>query len=147
MRPICVDASVIVMLLVPEKLSLKARSLCRSSLERGQEMVAPPLLFAEVTSVLRRSVFSEGVPPEDADRAFGAFMRLEIKQVEPPDLQPQAWALAKQYDQRRAYDAQYLAVATTLGCDLWTGDRKLVNAINEPWVKWVGDYEIRAEVD
>ncbi len=34
---------------------------------------------------------------------------------------------------------QYLAVAATLGCDLWTGDRRLVNAVNAPWVRWVGE--------
>ncbi|MDP2659541.1 MAG: type II toxin-antitoxin system VapC family toxin [Dehalococcoidia bacterium] len=104
-------------------------------------MVAPPLLFSELTSVLRRSVFFDRVPPEEADRPFDAFMRLPVKEMEPPDLQPQAWALAKRYDQHRAYDAQYLSVATRLGCELWTGDRKLVNAVNEPWVNWVGDYQ------
>ena len=138
---ICVDASVILMLLVPERLSPKARSLWGWWFDQGIEIVAPPLFFAEVTSVLRRSVFFDGVPAEDADRAFEAFMRLPVKEMDPPDLQRQAWALAKHYDQRRAYDAQYLAVATTLGCEVWTGDRRLVNAINEPWVRWIGDYQ------
>ncbi|HVC33638.1 MAG TPA: type II toxin-antitoxin system VapC family toxin [Chloroflexota bacterium] len=36
-----------------------------------------------------------------------------------------------------AYDSYYLALAETLGCDLWTADRRLVNAVNLPWVRMV----------
>ncbi len=35
-----------------------------------------------------------------------------------------------------AYDSFYLAAAETLGCELWTADRRLVNAANQPWVKY-----------
>ncbi len=36
-----------------------------------------------------------------------------------------------------AYDSFYLAAAETLGCELWTADRRLVNDRgNQPWVKY-----------
>ncbi len=139
-KQVCVDASIVLMLLVPEKLSPKARAIWRLWFAEEFEIVAPPLFFAEVTSVLREHVFFERALPEDAERAFGAFMRLPIKQMDMPDLQPQAWAAAGKYGRPRAYDAQYLAVATMLRCELWTGDKRLVNVVKEPWLKWVGDY-------
>ncbi|MDO8689133.1 MAG: type II toxin-antitoxin system VapC family toxin [Dehalococcoidia bacterium] len=138
---VCVDASLAVMLLLPEPLSDRAKSLWRSWSDLGIDMVTAPLFFAEVTSVLREHVFFRRLDPEVAEDAFQAFREMDIATVYPPDLQPQAWAIAKKYNQRRTYDAQYLAVATALGCELWTGDRKLVNAVNEPWVRWVGDYQ------
>lgn len=137
---VCVDSSLAIMLVVPEELSSVATPLWESWLKRGLKPVAPPLFFAEVTSVLRENIFFDRVPPEEAERAFDAFRRLRVMQVDPEDLQPRAWALAKTYNQHRAYDAQYLAVASALGCDLWTADRRLVHAVNEPWVRWVGDY-------
>ncbi len=137
---VCVDASLALMVVIPEPLSSRARLLLRSWSEQATEMVTPPLFFAEVTSVLREHVYFGRLEPEVAEASFLAFMEMEITSMEAPELQPQAWALAKRYNQRRAYDSQYLAVASALGCDLWTGDQKLVNAVNEPWVRWVGDY-------
>jgi predicted nucleic acid-binding protein len=50
--------------------------------------------------------------------------------------------LAKKFDRPAAYDSHYLALAEMLGCELWTGDRRLYNAVKDelPWVKWLGDY-------
>lgn len=104
------------------------------------ELVAPALFFAEVTSVLRESVYFGRLQAEDGEDAFAAFLRLGIRSVDPVGLQARAWGLAKQHNRPRAYDAQYLAVATTLGCELWTGDRRLANAVRSPWLTWVGDY-------
>ncbi len=61
----------------------------------------------------------------------------------PAELQSRAWSTAKQYNRPRAYDAQYLAVATAAGCELWTGDQRLVRAVNASWVKWLGDHSLR----
>ncbi|MDQ6693713.1 MAG: type II toxin-antitoxin system VapC family toxin, partial [Chloroflexota bacterium] len=49
--------------------------------------------------------------------------------------------LAKQFDRPRAYDTAYLAVAQMYGCELWTADEKLYNAVGGqlPWVRWLGD--------
>lgn len=41
-----------------------------------------------------------------------------------------------------AYDAAYVALAETLGADLWTADRPLFKAVSKPcpFVRWIGDY-------
>ncbi|MFQ5613908.1 MAG: type II toxin-antitoxin system VapC family toxin [Anaerolineae bacterium] len=38
-----------------------------------------------------------------------------------------------------AYDSYYLALAETLGCELWTADRRLHNIVDLPWLHWVSD--------
>ena len=140
---VCVDASLVLMLLLPHELAPQAEAVWRSWLLEDIEIVTSPLFFAEVTSVLRESVYFGRVLPEEGEAAFSAFMGLGVRGVDPADLQPRAWHLAKEHNRPRAYDAQYLAVATSLGCDLWTGDRRLVNAVPVPWLRWVGDYQVK----
>ena len=138
---VCVDASLALMLLLPHELTEQTETLWRQWFEDGTELVTPALFFAEVTSVLRESVYFGRILPDEGESAFNVFLKLGIRSVDPADLQSRAWELAKKYNRPRAYDAQYLAVATSLGCELWTGDRRLVNAIREPWLKWVGAYK------
>jgi len=47
--------------------------------------------------------------------------------------------LAARFERPNAYDAQYLAVADMIGCELWTGDKLLVNAVGGrlPWLRYV----------
>ena len=141
---VCVDASLVIMLLLPHDLSAKAKALWQSWAERNTETVTAPLFFAEVTSVLRENVYFGRILVEEGEQAFATFMKFGIKSMEPLDLQPRAWALAKEYNRSRAYDAQYLAVATALGCDLWTADHRLVNAVRVPWLRWIGDHAGRS---
>jgi len=56
-------------------------------------------------------------------------------------LQPRALSIATRFKRPKAYDAQYLAVADLLGCELWTADRRLASAVagELPWVRYVGD--------
>ena len=51
------------------------------------------------------------------------------------------WELAQQYDRPTAYDASYLALAESAGCELWTADGRLVKAVGEtlPWLKTLRD--------
>lgn len=128
------------MLLLPHDLSYKAKSLWRSWAEKEIEIIAPPLFFAEVTSVLRENVYFGRILPEEGERVFSAYLDLPIKASDPHDLQPQSWSIAKKFGRPRAYNTQYLAVASSLGCDFWTADIRLVNAVKLPWVKWIGNY-------
>jgi predicted nucleic acid-binding protein len=38
-----------------------------------------------------------------------------------------------------AYDSFYLALAERLGCNLWTADRRLWQAVSAGWVRLVGE--------
>ncbi len=135
---VCLDASFIAKLLLPEDGSREARALWERWIRAGEACVGPPLLFAEVTSILRATVYRGRILPAEGETKFSQFRALSLQALEPPELQEQAWALARLYKQSRAYDAQYLAVALLLGCDLWTADHRLANSVNAPWVRVVG---------
>ncbi len=140
--PVCVDASLVLSLLLLDDLTPQAQALWQQWARQGVERVTAPLFFAEVTSVLREGVYHGRLKAEEGDEAFTDFMELPVRSVSPGYLQPQAWSVAKRYNRPRAYDAQYIAVAVMLGCELWTGDRRLVNAIDVPWVRWIGEHAV-----
>ena len=52
-----------------------------------------------------------------------------------------AYELANRFNRPRAYDAQYLALATRLSCEFWTADERLVNAIKDQFtgIRWLGN--------
>ena len=138
MPSVCVDASLVVMLLLPEgERSERAEALWARWQAEGMTPLGPPLLFAEVPSVLRGAVFFGRLSPSEGDDAFETFCAMGIAVSRRPVLHRLAWELAKQHRRPRVYDSFYLAAAQAEGCELWTGDRRLANAVGLPWVKLV----------
>lgn len=137
---LCVDASFVLAFLLPHDVTQQTFALWQVWIEQGAELVSAPLFFAEVTSVLREHVYHQRITPSEGEDAFAIFAAMPVRSVAPADLQERAWTLAKRYNRSKAYDAQYLAVAVALGCELWTGDRRLVHAVNAPWVRWIGSH-------
>ena len=141
MPTVCVDASLVLMLLLPDEHSEGVETLW-SHWEQDQiTLLGPPLLYAEVPSVLREAVFFGRIKPEEGERAFEAFFDMPIAISSRPDLHLLAWHLAKMHNRPKLYDSMYLAVAQAESCELWTGDRRLFNAVNLPWVKWIGEQQ------
>jgi predicted nucleic acid-binding protein len=132
-----VDASLVLILLLPDERREFVRALWARWQAEGMTLLGPPLLFAEVPSVLRAAVFFDRLGPEEGDEAFETFCAMGIAVSRRPDLHRLAWELAKQHRRPRVYDSFYLAVAQAEGCELWTGDRRLVNAVRLPWVRSV----------
>ncbi len=127
------------MLLLPDENSDQADKLWSRWQIEGASPVGPSLLYAEVSSVLRESVFFGRISLEEGDLAFEAFCGMGIAISPRPDLHLLAWDLTKTLNRPRTYDSFYLAVAQAEGCDLWTGDKRLVNAVGLPWVKWIDE--------
>ena len=137
MPSVCVDASLVLMMLLPGDRTGQAKALWREWRQQGRVLVCPPLLYAEVPSVLRSSVFFGRISAQDGDQAFQEFRYLGVQVSPRRDLHVLAWDLAKAHNRPRVYDAMYLAVAQAEGCDLWTADKRLFNAVQLPWVKLV----------
>jgi predicted nucleic acid-binding protein len=95
-----------------------------------------------VTSTIRERVFRGTTLPEDAGPLLSEAMDWHISIWDDVrSIQGSALEFATRFNRPKAYDAQYLALADLLGCELWTADRRLVNAVGGklPWVRWIGE--------
>lgn len=91
------------------------------------ELVAPPLLWSEVPSVLHELAFRSEISGALGDHARDRFLdgRLAIVEARPEGLAREAWALASELGWAKTYDAEYLALAKLLNCRLVTLDMRL----------------------
>jgi predicted nucleic acid-binding protein len=91
------------------------------------ELIAPPLLWSEVPSVLHELAFRGEISQELAEQALLRFLEGTLRIVErrPEGLARRAWQLAGQFGWAKTYDAEYLATAELLGCKLVTVDARL----------------------
>ena len=126
----CLDANLVLAWLLPMQ-SSSAADLARTELLEGRfTLKAPPLLFVEVPSVIRARVYSRRLSIEVGNAAFEAFCDLGIESFHDDNLHIRAWQLAVELAMPKAYDAQYLAAAELLDCDLWTMDQRLSNSVS-----------------
>ena len=121
----CVDTSAVIPLLLPLPSSEAVRPFWADALQDADPLLAPPLLFAETTSVLRRYVHLGGVLHEEAEAPLGSSLRLPISAVHGPEVYRRALDLARRLGHAKAYDVQYLAVAQIQDCPAVTVDRGL----------------------
>lgn len=124
MRPLVVDASVVVPWLVPEATSEAASRL------RGRDLLAPDLLFSEVANALWKKIGRGELTIEEAEAVAHllAAAPLVIRSVR--ELLPRAVRLAAELD-HPAYDCIYLALAEAAGGTLVTDDRRLARVVAE----------------
>ena len=137
---VCVDASLIVALFVPESLSQGALDLWEKWVLEGFHTVSPQLLRYEVTSALYRISLNGLISREDHHTALQHFLALDIEWIDPPGLSFRATELAEQFQRPNTYDAHYLALAEHLNCEFWTGDERLYNATHNKFahIHWIG---------
>ena len=128
---VCVDSSLVLKLAVPEEDSERAQEQWEQWAQQGTEVVAPPLLWYEVTSVLRNRAHRGRLTLDESSEALEALLSLNISIVSPTDLHRRAWELATRLDQPTAYDAHYLALAQELDCPFWTADHRLYQATRD----------------
>ena len=92
---------------------------------RGDELVAPHVMWCEVRSALHESVFRGELSDGDGlDRVH----RLEEAPIRPKShrlLGLTAWQIADQMGWAKTYDAEYVALARLLRCRLVTSDDRL----------------------
>src|SRR5579885_2925801 len=138
---IVVDASVAAKWVLTEQHSDKAEALHDACARAGEPIVAPPLPI-EITNILRQRMRREGLPLADAVVLLQRFLAFPVTLAAPAQLHQDALILAETHNLPAVYDAHYIALAQALGCDLWTADQRLVNAVADqlPFVKWIGAY-------
>ena len=127
MSRICIDSSLALAWLTYDRNSTAANALRREWATNSVEMVAPPIFFAEVMSVLQQQVAAGRLLREEADEAFGICLSMPVKTLESEDVYRAAWRIGAEGAETSRSVAQYLGVVETEDCDFWTCDWSLAD--------------------
>ncbi len=138
---VVVDASLAFKWLVKEIHTDEANDLGRWWNNQGTRIAAPYLMPVEVTNALHRRVARGELTLEAATQRVQSLLSSGLELHQPSQLYGRALELASQLGQGAAYDAHYLALAETLGCEMWTADRRFYRAASPVVrsVRWVGE--------
>lgn len=137
MKRYVVDASVAVKWYLPEIQTADAMRLLRAD----HELVAPDLILAETANVFLKNVRRAHMDADDVREPLDSLMG-SVELVSGASLIHDATQLAVAHN-RSAYDALYVALALRERCQFVTADRRLYNALAEPFpgnMLWVEDY-------
>ena len=134
--PVCVDASFIVRLLVSEETAFQADAVWEQWHQAERPLVAPTLLYYEISNALHRYVIHGRLSPAEVATLLDVALRLDIVLYGDAELHRRALQLAESLSLAATYDAHYLALAERLGAEFWTADRRLARAVRSalPWV-------------
>ena len=123
-----VDASLAVKWLVEEDDSDKAHAVLQTWVAQDITRIAPQLMPFEVANVLHRRVLRGELNVGDSTRMITRLLESRLELHHPPVLHTRALQLASRLKQGAVYDAHYLALAESVGCELWTADERLYRA-------------------
>jgi predicted nucleic acid-binding protein len=112
-------------LVVDANVAVKASFVVDGFRDLGEGLVGPSLMWSEGRSVLRQLWWRGELRSEDAEIARVRFESCPIDRLEPPELPETAWRLAVALGWAKTYDAEYLALASLLGCQVVTIDARL----------------------
>lgn len=137
---VCVDANFIVGLVSSAPSKTRFRNLWSQWQESEYLIVAPTLIYYEVSNAFHRLAVGGLLLPEQASQFLEDTLSLDITLYGDAELHQHALTLARQLTLPATYDAHYLALAQRLGAEFWTADRRLVQAVQAtlPWVNLVG---------
>ena len=138
-----VDASVAAKWVIPEAESDLAVLLRIDARASDKTVVGPPHLLIETTNTIRKRVVQGHDEHSEAFRRLLKFEHYGVRVMEPPELYRRALELAEEYRRPTVYDAHYIVLAETLGCDFWTADYRLINALNGrlPFVRALREFQ------
>ena len=98
---------------------------------------------------MRKKVHRQLLTLAEGKEAFAAALAVGMTLMAPSGLHERAWELAARFNRPTAYDSHYLALAEMLGCEFWTADQRLFNAVRDElgWVRWLREYQPMAEAE
>jgi predicted nucleic acid-binding protein len=135
-----VDACLAFKLILPAPQQALLKDLVTGWKREGYTLCTPVLWIYEITSALCKAVHFGVLTPDQGHRALALAHKLGVQLIQPDDAQARlAFDWTMRLDRAAAYDSFYLALAETLGCELWTANKRLHNAVDQPWVRQAGD--------
>lgn len=96
---------------------------------KTHELIAPPLMLVEATSVLHEMAWRKELTPSRAELMRERVLKADIDIRAPTKLHRATWDLADEMGWAKTYDAQYVALACLLECKLVTVDERLRRGI------------------
>jgi predicted nucleic acid-binding protein len=143
-KQVVIDASVALKWrLRDEEATLQADALLDDFLASKLDLFTPTLFDYEIVNALKVAVTMGRLTENEVLSAIADFQQYDIERSDFREIQILAFQLASQH-QRSVYDGSYLALAQSKHLWLYTGDKRLFNAVGKalPWVKWIGDYQL-----
>jgi predicted nucleic acid-binding protein len=143
MKVVVIDANLAVSLVIPLAYSNLTLSRMVEWQREQARLLVPALWHYEVLSTLRKSIVLGILSKELVSNALEKLQTLAIEEVAPQferDERVMEWA--SRIGQAVAYDSVYLALAEEMGAELWTADKRLVEAAQQAdvsWIHWVGE--------
>jgi len=124
-----------------EEVTSAAMALLEDFVDGKIELITPTLFSYEILSAINVAINRKRIGEEAGYRALDYITSLGIGLRNFDNLIGTAFYMARRYG-LSSYDCAYIALAEKEKCDLFTGDRKLLNSVKNrlPWVKWIGDY-------
>ena len=136
-----VDASVSIKWIKPNESDFEQANRLLTDYQNGYlALLAPAFWEYELANGVNKAIAQRVLSEEEGQEALEIWLGLGII-LEPFPSALEAYAFSRHY-KRSVYDSLYVSLAEQRGCDFWTGDRKLYNALNSqlPFVKRIGDY-------
>ena len=88
--------------------------------------------------------FFEGIckNPHIADKTYKLLDNAPVVIVTHPFMRQRAREIARQFNQRKVYDATYAALAELRNCEFWTADKAFYEIVKTTlsFVKYLSDY-------
>ena len=133
-----VDAGIVIKLIIPHAHQQVYIDLVDQWQQAGYQLCAPSLWAYEVVSTFAKLVHFGHLSAIAGQDGLRLAFQLGVELVSPDEaLAHQAFAWAERLQRAAAYDGFYLALSETLGAEMWTVDRRLANAVAEPWLRLV----------
>lgn len=135
-KTVVLDAGVVLKALLPEPDRIVYKNWLDAQFRNGARLVAPTLWLYETSSVLAKAVYQGRIDESTGRAALDLVHRFDIELVVPGAAQShRAFAWARKLNRAHAYDGFYLALAEESHCAFYTTDKKLIRAVDLPWVR------------
>lgn len=138
------DSGIFIARVLQETFTPQAKALVNHWIAQNSQIAAPTLLHYEIVAAMRKWVHRGALTTPEAIKKRDILLAQPVQLMVDKKLLRRGFELATHFNRPTAYDSQYLAVAERLGCEFWTADERLFNALAQDlnWVKWIGNFKL-----
>ena len=138
---VVVDASMAVKWVLDEELHAEAIALVVEWEQRSVNCLVPGWFACEVANALYKRARNGGLTLAEVVSGIQSIMKGVSLRDTDVATSIRGVEIAHALGRPASYDAHYLALAESLGCEVWTADERLWNSARGTfsWVRWLGE--------